>query len=310
MSVHQQLEKFHRHLLAIEQAGFDLQSQLLLDSNVDPRPVDTGAEEPSLLAAKLAQVFENIDHKQGQELGLALAGQSGFKPIYSLSFHQWLADEEQISSLEHLLIHHHVERKAQFGLSQTRLLICIHLFFGACALAVVWGSSHQGVREMVDQLGVVPTGLLGSLLNAKLHWAGLVTFVVASVVFIGWLVTRVASNRLLEHAKMVEQVSSATIVHEDTNAQTSPSQSPARPLLEWALHVAPAAGLDPEKVLKLTKRMCQRIGVEHSTASSARGAWMISTSIGGLIALGTGLLLFYPLAQLLKMVVASQGSMR
>jgi uncharacterized membrane protein len=320
MTNRQQLEKFHQQLIAIELAGFCIRSQLL-PSTEEPRA--HGQSEASILKTRLEQLVSEVGERHGSELMQLLSAQSAMTRTYISSFQHWLDNQEKIASLEHLLSEDELRFHAKQGLSCTWLHLVIFAILGVLALSTVWGLSLYGIQGLVEQLRVNPPWALKSLLTIQPYFGWILAGLVVGLLIVGWLVSRRVNFgrsqgdalQALYHAQLAGQritqlrTSQAADTGEATFESSSPSTSDS-PLLRWAVDVAPKQGLDAKNVLGLTQRLYLWMSHDRCQRASISGPRLASAVVGGAIALSAGLLLFYPLIQLLQIVIDTSGLSR
>lgn len=314
------LDKYHRHLVVLEQSGFRVRRLLL---KIEEHPESSaGHSEASILQTRLSQVSQQAGDRSEGELCNWLSDHPALTPTYVSSFHQWLNNNEELSSLEHLLTADELQYSNQCGRSWAWLNIVIYLVLGGVAMTTVLGVSLNGVREMVEQLRIDPPWALQSLVAIQPNFIWVIAVTIVVILVVGWYLSNrmfhgEANRRIqqtLHRAQLADQLCT-----QDTNPSVAggavtgganlPNEATIHqsPLLWWAYRTAPEQGLNVAKTLGLSKRLFQWISRDRSQFSSVSAPKITAATIGGIIALSTGLALFYPLIQLLRTVIETSG---
>jgi hypothetical protein len=318
MSSQQQLQKFHQHLIAIELAGFRISSQLLQNSE---KPEANGQSEAEMLQMSLEQIAAQVGDHNGDEFMQALQTRPTVTQTYVSSFQQWLDSQERIASLEHLLTEDNLQFTAKQGLSRSWLHLAIFTIFGMLSLTTVWGLSLHGIRDLVEQLRVDPPWALKSLIGLQPYFGWVLAVVAVCILLVGWLLTRRA-NLAATHGDALQALKRAQLAGllsaqfassspgDSTDATSTEASTSNSPLLDWVRFEAPKQGLDARNALGLVQRLYMWMSLDRSQRASIDGPKISSAVVGGAIALSAGLLLFYPLIQLLQIVIDTSGLSR
>lgn len=317
MSSRQQLQKFHQHLIAIELAGFHIHSQLLQNFQ---KPAANGQSEAAMLQMSLEQIASQVGDHNGDEFMRTLQARPAVTRTYYSSFQQWLNSQERIASLEHLLTEDNLQFTAKHGLSRSWLHLAIFTIFGMLSLTTVWGFSLHGIRDLVDQLRVDPPWALKLLIGLQPYFGWVLAVVAACILLVGWRLTRRAklaathgdALQALKRAQLAGLLSAqlGSDSTSDSDAASADVSTCNSPLLEWVRFELPKQGLDAKNVLGLVQRLYLWMSLDRSQRASIDGPKFSSATVGGIIALSAGLLLFYPLIQLLKVVIDTSGLSR
>jgi hypothetical protein len=318
MSSRQQLQKFHQHLIAIELAGFRISSQLLQNHE---KPEAFGQSEAAMLQMSLEQVAAQVGDHNGDEFMQSLQTRPTVTRIYVSSFQQWLDSQERIASLEHLLTEDNLQYTAKQGLSRSWLHLAIFTALGMLSLTTVWGLSLHGIRDLVGQMRIDPPWALKSLLGLQPYFGWVLAVVAACILLVGWRLTRRAKLAVI-HGDALQALKRAQLAgllsaqlgsnspSDSTDATPTEASALNSPLLDWVRFEAPKQGLDARNVLGLVQRLYLWMSLDRSQRASIDGPKISSATIGGVIALSAGLLLFYPLIQLLRIVIDTSGLSR
>ncbi len=324
-----QVEKFHKHLIAMQLAGVDVLSQLVGSSTVFNPNFDD--ENPIVLTEawreRLRAKAEKLNSCPTDSTNEVKSIESQSFQDYQDCFRHWVASGEQIQALQYLATTHRANQANSEGTKVTLLYLLIYSSFALIAFLIVVGITLSSVGGLIRHLRLTTAKPLELLLALQpfVYWlfAALVIAMIAWAVKIAKHSRSVRMNRsdktyrwlaLSQRASGIGglsssvQVDSNAIVGPDAEQQTDPASVTleSSPLMNWATSID---GNDQHRtrVLGLVHRLYLWLSNQRAKRMSQTRPQILGSLIGGSLALGVGVLLFYPLVQTLISVIDSAG---
>lgn len=342
-----QVEKFHKQLIAMQLAGVDVLSQLLygsvpfkpqLDSASSNTSIEAWQERLRDFAERLktpeASTGELILPKPGDSTNEVMSLEAQRFEDYQECFRHWVASGEQIQALQYLATTHRANQANAEGTNVTLLYLLIYSSFALIAFLIVVGITLGSVGGLIRHLRLTTVKPLEVLLTLQpfVYWlfAALVIAMIALAAKIAQHSRSVRMNKsdktyrwlaLSQRASVAgglisaAQIESKKTNDSEPNFLTAPNSIPtsvpseSSPLMNWATSIDGNAQ-HRTKVLGLVHRLYLWLSNQRAKRMSQTRPQILGALIGGSLALGVGLLLFYPLVQTLIAVIDSAGSQR
>jgi hypothetical protein len=309
---HSQLQRFHRHLLILQQCGFDVGSRLLKGLRDSPSLVES-TEFVGLMQVRLSEL-ESLFSTDGQSAADLLSevesGQhSSVTSEYLSAFRRWQESGEQLSSLEPLVVGHQLAKLSIHARRQLQLNLVVYLVFGVIALSSITSVALPRMRDIVGQLMVEPPWLLGQLLSPMpiASLTVLVLFLCGVILVSGWIWRKpwsfTAGSERFNSDWRLSRLSGRLATQ---TASLAVENRSGASFLAWASD----PGCQPDEMqrrLTFAERLYNRLSWYQCQESGRRIPQMLSVLVGGLVTLTVGFLLFAPLVQLLRLVVDTSG---
>ena len=338
-----QVEKFHKQLIAMQLAGVDVLSQLLyssspfkpqLDSVSSNTSIDAWQERLRDFAERLktpdASIRDSVLPKPGDSTNDVMSLEAQRFEDYQECFRHWVASGEQIQALQYLATTHRANQANAEGTNVTLLYLLIYSSFALIAFLIVVGITLGSVGGLIRHLRLTTVKPLEVLLTLQpfVYWlfAALVIAMLALAAKIArhsrsvrmkksdktyrWLAL---SQRASVAGGLISAAQFESKIADDTepNLLSAPTSVPSEvsPLMNWATSIDGNAQ-HRTKVLGLVHRLYLWLSNQRAKRMSQTRPQILGALIGGSLALGVGLLLFYPLVQTLIAVIDSAGSQR
>ena len=293
---------------------------LLLQSAGDglPTTISESSQEPrsSRLARELACVVRGVreDVRRGSTVEQSLAANACLRPLYLDSWRQWLSSNQSIVALRPLLMRNQLQDAVGHGLRLSYLYALIYFLLASLSLGIVLGIALPRVRDLMDQVGQPPpwgTTMLFKIADGLWWWlSGLGILALAAGVLMIRSQRQVATtSRRAPAARWLDLASqaggSAPASPEGSAARASPTLSLPAPLLDWARQAGATPGDRPAN--QLAARLY--LWISHTSTARAAVRWpmLVNLLLGGGLALLAGVLLFYPMVEMLLVVVNNSG---
>lgn len=281
------LETFHKQLIALQQAGFDVHSLLLNASSItqDRGSLSHSVDQLRIALDRIEQQVQS-DIQRGVTVDASLNQQPDIRPLYREIWHRWLGSDQSIEAMQPLL----AQDQSRFTASRGRELSYLNLAFysalAALALSVVSKITVPNLRQLQKQIDQEP--LPGSrVLYALSEHSGWMVGALSLLVMI------IAFRLIIQRTYLNQSKFHSTTDRLATEKAT---------LLQWADHKNGHNDLSPG-VLELIDRLYQWIGSLRSQQTADRLPQLVSLLVGGGMALLLGILLFKPMAETLQMIV-------
>jgi hypothetical protein len=316
----QTLEKFHQHLLAIQRAGFELTPMFLGQANSDPSSSVTTSQQ---LEKLLSQILDEAKQSR-QSIESLLATRTDLNSQYVSSLQTWLANDQKLSSLEHLLVESELAFASHCGSKFTLLQLGIYAAICLTGLTIVLNLSLKGMLGLIKSLQLAPPQFLSVMLQMSAYYGWLIAAFVVGVVALGYTIVRTfgSRNRLkrsrayiaLQHSLQAGRLAIASQTASNSNSQqmqaasSAPAGYQSSPLINWASSQLDSRHASNGRLFRLIEKLYLIFSYQHGRRSSAERTTLLSVIIGGGMALLTGVLLFYPLVQLWMLVVDNSGA--
>ncbi len=327
-----QVEKFHKHLIAMQLAGVDVLSQLLGSSTAfNPNfDVENPIVSTEAWQERLRAKAEKLNSRPTDSPDEVKSIESQSFQDYQDCFRHWVASGEQIQALQYLATAHRANQANAEGTKVTLLYLLIYSSFALIAFLIVVGITLGSVGGLIRHLRLTTAKPLEVLLSLQpfVYWlfAALVIAMIALAVKIAKHSRSVRMNRsdktyrwlaLSQRASGIGGLSSSAqgdsnvTYDSEPTSQTAPTfaASESSPLMNWATSID---GNDQHrtKVLGLVHRLYLWLSNQRAKRMSQTRPQILGSLIGGSLALGVGILLFYPLVQTLISVIDSAGAQR
>lgn len=341
MTDNSKIEKFHKHLVAMQLAGVDVLSQLLYGSAPLKLQLDTGSPNTSIeawqerlrdfaerLKAPEASTRESVLPKTGDSTNEVTSLEAQRFEDYQECFRHWVASGEQIQSLQYLATTHRANQANTEGTNVTLLYLVIYSSFALIAFLIVVGLTLGSVGGLIRHLRLTTVNPLEVLLTLQpfVYWlfAALVIAMIALAAKIsqhGRSIRMKKSDKTYRWLALSQRASvavgSISAAQDDSreadepNLLSAPTSIPSEssPLMKWATSID-GDFQHRTKVLGLVHRLYLWLSNQRAKRISQARPQILGALIGGSLALGVGLLLFYPLVQTLIAVINSAGSQR
>lgn len=338
-----QVEKFHKHLIAMQLVGVDVLSQLFYDSAPFKPQLDTANINTSIeawqerlrnfaerLKSTEASKNESILPKPSDSTNETLALEARRFEDYQECFRNWVASGEQIQALQYLATTHRANQANAEGTNVTLLYLLIYWSFALITFLIVVGITLGSVGGLIRHLRLTTVKPLEVLLALQpFVWWLFAALVIAIIAIAAKIAQHSRSVRMKKSDKTYRwlalsqrasivggmisaaQIESKEIDASERSPQFAPTSVPSEssPLMKWA------TSIDGEtqhrtKVLGLVHRLYLWLSNQRAKRVSQTRPQILGALIGGSLALGVGLLLFYPLVQTLIAVIDSAGLQR
>lgn len=338
-----QVEKFHKQLIAMQLAGVDVLSQLLYSSSPFNPRLDSVSPNTSIeawqerlrdFADRLkkpdASTRDSVLPKPGDSTNDVMSLEAQRFEDYQECFRHWVASGEQIQALQYLATTHRANQANAEGTNVTLLYLLIYSSFALIAFLIVVGITLGSVGGLIRHLRLTTVKPLEVLLTLQpfVYWL-FAALVIAMLALAAKIARHSRSVRMkksdktyrwLAHSQRASVagglISAAQVESKDAddskpNLLSAPStvRSEVSPLMNWATSIDGNAQ-HRTKVLGLVHRLYLWLSNQRAKRMSQTRPQILGALIGGSLALGVGLLLFYPLVQTLIAVIDSAGSQR
>lgn len=332
MQLSPQVEKFHKHLLALQFSGCDVLSQLLGDlPNSKSTPLTS---EPDKILPHWQKLLSDqaemlvTGSNDSQVLDATNKTNSSTSAEYQNCFNHWKASGEDIQSLQYLISTDLANRASAEGLKLTLIHLVIYSVLTLVGFLILSGPTLANISRLIRQLGIPTTSPLEVLLALQPYaiWlffglVGVIVGVAALLVSRSRSVVRGQSDqsyhwlRLAQRANMkATQISHPSLQTADApiaaeSRDGAPNDSDQSPLLKWATatdgHSANKANL-----FGLVQRLYLWLSHQRIRRMYQNSPRLAGVVIGSVMAFAVGTLLFYPLVQTLITVIDSAGLQR
>lgn len=309
------LPKFHQHLLILQQAGFDVASDLLRDFAV-PKSGPASPECLGLMQYRLSQLEAIVREKaaaEGLNVQSTILPLDGVQAAYLYAFSQWRDGDQQLSSLEPLIVKHQSLDMSRQGLQQLRLKLFCYLVFGAVALFSVTVVARPAIKNLVDQLRVEPPWLLNSLLSpAPMMVLSVFLLTLAVLLLAGRWIGSSNFSSSLGHQKDLAtfELSGQPVPPSSPVAPPLPKQDSRQPSVKAWVNDSHCSEKEILARRQFAKNFYAWLNQYQSYRQRRLVPQRLSLVVGGALTLAIGLLLFAPMVQLLMLVINTAGLRR
>lgn len=313
------IQRFHGQLISIDLAGLAPIAKLL-QLDVAPRLPNEEDERSENRQDLLLYALESKAKAAGLlENGNAIesiggADGSQLTDPYLSCLRNWLAGNQQIDALEHLVLCANAERSTENGFRAALVYLVAYGLFGLFTLTVLLGLTLGKIGAMVRHMYVPAHWLLEFLIDVQPYWPVLLVLYLAGMV---GATIRLARNRSrqsqLQSDEIYRWLALSTSGDHSGAQQLSRGNIEKLPikqgLPEWAARQLQA---DPTNshYLKTVQNLYRWLSTERARWQANTHPLMLGVAVGGVTALFAGLLLFYPLVQTLITVIESSEVLR